>query len=97
MVITVYYTTITSTSALERNQKKIIDMLDALHIPYNLLDLAADGNLLAVMRDKVGDCKAMVPQVFNGDQYCGDYTAFEQAMENEKVKEFFKVDGQQKH
>ncbi|XP_067875130.1 SH3 domain-binding glutamic acid-rich-like protein 3 [Heterodontus francisci] len=92
MVVIVYYTSITSTISLEKNQRSITDMLSAMKISFQLLDVSTDKNLLEEMRAKMGDPKAMVPQIFNGDQYCGDYEAFSQAMEFEKVKEFFKVD-----
>uniref|UniRef100_UPI00398E73D7 SH3 domain-binding glutamic acid-rich-like protein 3 n=1 Tax=Pristiophorus japonicus TaxID=55135 RepID=UPI00398E73D7 len=95
MVVTVYYCSVTTTTALEKQQKRIVQTLEAFHIPHQLLDLSTNENLKDEMRMKVGDPKAMAPQIFNGDQYCGDFAAFSQAMEHEKVNQFFKVDNVQ--
>ncbi|XP_067839976.1 SH3 domain-binding glutamic acid-rich-like protein 3 [Heptranchias perlo] len=95
MGITVYYCSITTTIGLDKNQREIINTLNGMQIPYKLLDLSADASLKDEMRAKVGDPKAMAPQIFNGDQYCGDYDAFFQAMEAKKIQQFFKVDNLQ--
>ncbi|XP_078068570.1 SH3 domain-binding glutamic acid-rich-like protein 3 [Mustelus asterias] len=96
MEVIVYYTSITATSALEKRQSSIRDMLTSLKIPHKLVDLSQDETLLGEMRKKTGNPEALPPQVFYGDQYCGDYAAFDDAMESEKVEEFFKAERQQK-
>ncbi|GCB77620.1 SH3 domain-binding glutamic acid-rich-like protein 3 [Scyliorhinus torazame] len=96
MGVIVYYTSITSTYELDKKQLRIRNTLEAFNIPHKFLDLAADSSLLEEMRMKVGNPEAMVPQVFHDDKYCGDFAAFEEAMESETVEEFFKGDCQQK-
>ncbi|XP_069744436.1 SH3 domain-binding glutamic acid-rich-like protein 3 [Narcine bancroftii] len=95
MKIVIYYTSITATVELDKKQNNIKNILDGKNIPYILLDLAADANLKDEMREKIGDPKAMPPQIFNGDQYCGDFVAFEQAVESEKLEAFLKLDNRQ--
>ena len=46
-------------------------ILDAKKIPYEKLDVAADESLKARMRELSGNPKAIPPQLFNDDQYCG--------------------------
>ncbi|XP_038655245.1 SH3 domain-binding glutamic acid-rich-like protein 2-A [Scyliorhinus canicula] len=95
MVVIVYFTSITTTTELDKNQIRIRNTLEAFKIPHKFVDLAADASLLEEMRNKVGNRKAMAPQIFNDDKYCGDFAAFEEAMESEKVEEFFKSGCQQ--
>ncbi|XP_020366904.1 SH3 domain-binding glutamic acid-rich-like protein 3 [Rhincodon typus] len=92
MVITIYYASITATSTLESRQSSIINCLASLKIHYELIDLSTGQGLLDEMRQKVGDPKAMAPQIFNGDQYCGDFEAFDKAVEEKKIKEFLKLE-----
>ena len=46
-------------------------ILESKKIPYNKLDVAADTDLRDKMRGIIGDPKALPPQLFNGDTYCG--------------------------
>ena len=45
--------------------------LDAKKIPYEKVDIAADEEAKKKMRDLIGDPKALPPQLFNDDTYCG--------------------------
>ncbi|GCC27172.1 SH3 domain-binding glutamic acid-rich-like protein 3 [Chiloscyllium punctatum] len=92
MVITIYYASITATPELESQQKTIFNTLDCLNIQYQLVDLSTGQGLLEEMRAKIRDPKAVAPQMFNGDQYCGGYEVFFQAVEAKKVKEFLKLE-----
>ncbi|XP_059837258.1 SH3 domain-binding glutamic acid-rich-like protein 3 [Hypanus sabinus] len=92
MSISVYYASITATVELEKKQKHIESILSSKGIVYKLLDLSANEELKDEMRKKVGDPKAMPPQIFNGDQYCGDYDAFFQAVESEQIESFLKLE-----
>ncbi|XP_060712777.1 SH3 domain-binding glutamic acid-rich-like protein 3 [Hemiscyllium ocellatum] len=92
MVITIYYASITATAELESQQNTIFNTLNCLNIKYQLLDLSAGQGLLDKMRAKMGSESARPPQIFNGDQYCGGYEAFFEAVEAKKVKEFLKLE-----
>ena len=46
-------------------------VLDSKGIKYNKLDIAADADLKAKMREIAGDPKALPPQLCNGEDYCG--------------------------
>ncbi|XP_051881341.1 SH3 domain-binding glutamic acid-rich-like protein 3 [Pristis pectinata] len=95
MSIIIYYCSITATTELEKKQNHIFNILNAKKIPYTLRDLSANAEFKDEMRSKMGDPKAMGPQIFNGDQYCGDYIAFHQAVECEMIESFLKLDNAQ--
>ncbi|XP_003384043.1 PREDICTED: SH3 domain-binding glutamic acid-rich-like protein 3 [Amphimedon queenslandica] len=86
-----YYSSVSSNLELKKNQQKIEMILDSKKIPYNKLDVAADTDLRDKMRGIIGDPKALPPQLFNGDTYCGDFDAFEEALETETLEEFLKL------
>ena len=46
-------------------------ILEAKKIEFEKLDIAASEDLKKKMRDLIGDPKALPPQLFNDDQYCG--------------------------
>ncbi|KAB0400518.1 hypothetical protein E2I00_017420 [Balaenoptera physalus] len=43
------------------------------------------------MRALAGNPKATPPQIVNGDQYCGDYELFVEAVEQNTLQEFLKL------
>ena len=46
-------------------------ILDGKKIAYKKIDVAADEDAKKKMRELSGDPKALPPQLFNGDTYCG--------------------------
>ena len=46
-------------------------ILDSKKIKYEEVDVAADSEAKEKMRALIGDNKALPPQIFNGDTYCG--------------------------
>uniref|UniRef100_H9GQX0 SH3 domain-binding glutamic acid-rich-like protein n=2 Tax=Anolis carolinensis TaxID=28377 RepID=H9GQX0_ANOCA len=43
------------------------------------------------MRSKAGKPDAIPPQIFNGEDYCGDFEMLFDAIENEEVPKFLKI------
>ncbi|XP_062906428.1 SH3 domain-binding glutamic acid-rich-like protein 3 [Mobula hypostoma] len=43
------------------------------------------------MRSRAGDPNALPPQIFNGNNYCGDYHRFYEAVENDEIDAFLKL------
>ena len=56
---------------IKKHQQKIEMILDSKKIEYKKIDIAADPNAKDRMRELMGDAKALPPQLFNGDTYCG--------------------------
>ncbi len=56
---------------IKKSQQKIEMILDSKKIEYVKLDVAADEDAKKRMRDLIGNDKALPPQLFNDDTYCG--------------------------
>lgn len=69
----------------------MIRILDSKSIQYELIDIAVGGELRDEMRNKAGDPSAVPPQLFNEDQYCGNYEMFSEAVEADTVEQFLKM------
>ncbi|WP_411025618.1 hypothetical protein, partial [Salmonella sp. s55004] len=90
MSIKFYYTSITSSSKLEGQQRKIEQILTARKVELEKIDIASSEEDKIKMRELIGDPKALAPQLFNGDQYCGNFEAFDDAVEGGTIDEFLK-------
>ncbi|XP_013910488.1 PREDICTED: SH3 domain-binding glutamic acid-rich-like protein 3 [Thamnophis sirtalis] len=87
----VYYTSVTGSREVKQRQSEVLRILDGNRMKYQLVDVSLSESLLQEMRDKVGKADAVPPQIFNGDEYCGDFDMLYEATENEEVKKFLKV------
>ncbi|KAK2825524.1 hypothetical protein Q7C36_019451 [Tachysurus vachellii] len=76
---------------IKKHQDAIFQFLDSKNIKYFSKDITVSTDVKDEMRQKVGNPKALPPQVFNGTQYCGDYQAFFEAVEDGKPEKFFKL------
>ena len=86
-----FYSSVSSNIEIKKNQDRIQNVLDGKKIAYKKIDIAASEPDKAKMRKIVGDEKALAPQLANGDQYCGNFEAFEEAIENEELEKFLKL------
>ncbi|XP_017286648.1 SH3 domain-binding glutamic acid-rich-like protein 3 [Kryptolebias marmoratus] len=91
MGIILYYTTVTASRTVKSQQSEVIRILESKSIPYELVDISLGGELRDEMRNKAGDPAAVPPQLFNEDQYCGNYEMFSEAVEADTVKQFLKL------
>merc|ERR1712168_1006118 len=83
--IKIYMTTITSTIQIEKKQQALFDFLDARKIQHERIDMCANlqarPKMLSLIPTTPESGRILPPQVFNGDDYCGDYDAFVDAKE----------------
>ncbi|NP_001188132.1 uncharacterized protein LOC100528933 [Ictalurus punctatus] len=91
MSITVYFSSAGGSREVKQQQDAIFRFLDSKHIKYFAKDITQSPDLKDEMRQKAGNPKALPPQVFNGNKYCGDYQAFFDAVEDGKPETFFKL------
>ncbi|XP_064196657.1 SH3 domain-binding glutamic acid-rich-like protein 3 [Anguilla rostrata] len=91
MPVVIYFTSVSGCNQTKKNQTSIFQHLDSKNIPYKTVDISQSADLRTEMRDKMGNPKALPPQIFNDDTYCGDYSMFFEAVEAENVKEFLKL------
>ncbi|XP_028295541.1 SH3 domain-binding glutamic acid-rich-like protein 3 [Gouania willdenowi] len=91
MVLTVFYTSVTGSRETKKQQERLFSVLDSKGIAYQKKDIAAESELKDKMRFLANDPKALPPQISNGEQYCGDFNAFEEAVECGTLEQFLKI------
>ncbi|XP_036903668.1 SH3 domain-binding glutamic acid-rich-like protein 3 isoform X1 [Sturnira hondurensis] len=77
---------------VKQRQEDVIRILDAYKINYELIDISISLKKLQQMRRKVSSPKALPPQIFNGQEYCGDFEMFHKAKENKEILKFLKME-----
>uniref|UniRef100_A0AC11EJY8 SH3 domain binding glutamate rich protein like 3 n=1 Tax=Ovis aries TaxID=9940 RepID=A0AC11EJY8_SHEEP len=80
-----------SLHCIKSQQSEVTRILDGKRIQYQLVDISQDNALRDEMRALAGNPKATPPQIVNGDQYCGDYELFVEAVEQNTLQEFLKL------
>ncbi|XP_030850848.1 SH3 domain-binding glutamic acid-rich-like protein 3 [Strongylocentrotus purpuratus] len=89
--IVLYITSVNPSQETKKNHQKIKMILDRKKIKCEDIDIAQSTDAKQKMRDIVGDPKALPPQICNGETYCGDYAAFDNAVEAEDIESFLKL------
>ncbi|XP_038604450.1 SH3 domain-binding glutamic acid-rich-like protein 3 [Tachyglossus aculeatus] len=88
--IRVYYSSVSGSREVKQHQTEVLRILDGNRTPYELVDVSISDLVLQEMRKKAGDPEAVPPQIFNGEQYCGDFQKLFEATENKEVLKFLK-------
>ncbi|XP_056154378.1 SH3 domain-binding glutamic acid-rich-like protein 3 [Lampris incognitus] len=91
MGVKLYYTTVTASREVKSQQAEVMRILDSKSIRYELIDISVGGEVRNEMRDKANNPTAVPPQLFNEDQYCGNYEMFSEAVESDTVEQFLKM------
>ncbi|XP_039264690.2 SH3 domain-binding glutamic acid-rich protein-like [Styela clava] len=98
-MIYIYTSSAAGSTKMRKEQQAILDYLKSKDMKFEEIDLCAQTDAKDVMRSKIpaevtkynDSNKALAPQVFNEDEYCGDYAMFFEAREMELLNTFFKV------
>ncbi|XP_059213027.1 SH3 domain-binding glutamic acid-rich-like protein 3 [Centropristis striata] len=91
MPLKVFYSSVSCSAEMRDRPQKIFNILDAKKIKYEVVDISQNTQHKDLMRQLAGDPKALPPQICNGDTYCGDYTAFDEAIEAGNLEKFLKI------
>ncbi|XP_061668561.1 SH3 domain-binding glutamic acid-rich-like protein 3 [Syngnathoides biaculeatus] len=91
MSVKVFYSSVSGSNSLRNHQLRIFDVLESKKIPFEKMDIAQDPAYKDLMRKIAGNPTALPPQICNGDTYCGDFQAFDEAIENEQLEAFLKL------
>ncbi|KAK3089655.1 hypothetical protein FSP39_005389, partial [Pinctada imbricata] len=81
---------------IRKEQQNVIDFLEAKKIQYELIDISSPDNeeekkfMRANGKAKEGKTVPLPPQVFNDEEYCGDFDSFYEAREANETDVFFK-------
>ncbi|XP_066474898.1 SH3 domain-binding glutamic acid-rich protein isoform X2 [Tiliqua scincoides] len=94
MVIKVFVATSSGSTAIKKKQQEVVGFLEANKIDFKELDIACDEDNRKWMRENVpGEKKPqngipLPPQIFNEEQYCGDFDSFFCAKEENIIYSF---------
>uniref|UniRef100_A0A224Y154 Uncharacterized protein n=1 Tax=Panstrongylus lignarius TaxID=156445 RepID=A0A224Y154_9HEMI len=96
MVIKVYTSGISGNKEVKKRQQRIMMILESKNIKYVSIDITEPGNEAdkQFMQDnaKATDSKhPLPPQIFNEQEYCGDYLGFDLSNENDELEVFLKL------
>ncbi|XP_077986728.1 SH3 domain-binding glutamic acid-rich protein homolog [Glandiceps talaboti] len=90
MVVKVYYSSVSSSLEIKKAQQKIFMVLEGKKIAFERVDISADDEAKKFMLEKTTE-HALPPQIFNDDQYCGDFESFDESVEMETLDSFLKL------
>ncbi|XP_069579626.1 SH3 domain-binding glutamic acid-rich-like protein 2 [Brachyistius frenatus] len=94
MVIKLYIASSTGSIAVKKHQQSVVGFLEANRISFQAIDITMlEEQRLWMYRNIPKDKhpekgNPLPPQIFNEDQYCGDYEDFFQSKENNTVFAF---------
>ncbi|KAK9308478.1 hypothetical protein QLX08_001630 [Tetragonisca angustula] len=97
MVVKIYISGISGNKEVKKRQQRVLMILDSKNVEYETIDITEPGKEMekefmqmnGIARD---DSKyPLPPQIFNEDEYCGDYEDFDLANEIDELEEFLKV------
>ncbi|XP_054617331.1 SH3 domain-binding glutamic acid-rich-like protein 3 [Dunckerocampus dactyliophorus] len=91
MSVIVYYSSVSSNLVMKKQQSRVFDVLESKNISFEQVDIAQDAADKELMRSRANNPTALPPQICNGDVYCGDYEAFESAVEDGQLEAFLKL------
>ncbi|XP_072940756.1 uncharacterized protein Sh3beta [Epargyreus clarus] len=104
MVVKVYISGISGNKEVKKRQQRVLMILDSKNIKYDVIDITEPGresdkdfmqNNAKSNGGTVSDPNPrspLPPQVFNDEEYCGDYDQFDLANEVDTLEQFLKVE-----
>ncbi|CAG9767588.1 unnamed protein product [Ceutorhynchus assimilis] len=103
MVVKVYVSGSSGNKEVKKRQQRVSLILDSKNIEYELLDIAepnmeeakeymqTNSKLMGGTISDPNPRHPLPPQLFNGEEYCGDYDAFDMANEVDEMEKFLKL------
>uniref|UniRef100_A0A034WCZ6 SH3 domain-binding glutamic acid-rich protein-like protein n=2 Tax=Endopterygota TaxID=33392 RepID=A0A034WCZ6_BACDO len=103
MVLKVYVSGMSGNKEVKKRQQRVLMILDSKNIKYDIVDITEPGkeSEKELMQTKSTSNGATVsdpeprhplpPQIFNQEEYCGDYDAFDLANEIDTLEQFLKL------
>ncbi|XP_072298096.1 SH3 domain-binding glutamic acid-rich-like protein 3 [Eucyclogobius newberryi] len=91
MALNVFYSSVSGNVEMKKRQEWIFSVLTSKKIAFKPVDISQNSDDKILMRKIAGDSTALPPQICRGDSYCGDYTGFQNAIEDENLEAFLKL------
>ncbi|CAK1603997.1 unnamed protein product [Parnassius mnemosyne] len=104
MVVKVYMSGISGNKEVKKRQQRVLMILDSKNIKYEIIDITEPGretdkdfmqNNAKSNGGTVSDPNPrspLPPQLFNDEEYCGDYDQFDMANEVDTLEQFLKLE-----
>ncbi|XP_046360037.1 SH3 domain-binding glutamic acid-rich-like protein 3 [Haliotis rufescens] len=89
--IKVYVSSMSPNANTVCQQNKIEQVLEAKKVSFIKIDIASNPDYKDEMRAIMGDERGLAPQICNGNEYCGNYETFADAIELGTLFEFLKL------
>ncbi|XP_035474402.1 SH3 domain-binding glutamic acid-rich-like protein 3 [Scophthalmus maximus] len=91
MPVKVFYSSASGSMETKKRQERLFSVLTSKNIPFEPVDICQNLEERDLMREKAGNSAALAPQICNGDVYCGDFVAFEEAIEMGQLEKFLRI------
>mmetsp|Transcript_9586 Transcript_9586/g.18073 ORF Transcript_9586/g.18073 Transcript_9586/m.18073 type:complete len:119 (-) Transcript_9586:141-497(-) len=97
MVVKVYITNISSSTDIKKKQRELLQTLESLKIEFETIDISdptkeEEKKFMRANSQPAQEGKVpLPPQVFKDEDYCGDFEAFSEAIEDNALYEFLKL------
>ncbi|GFW48276.1 SH3 domain-binding glutamic acid-rich protein homolog [Trichonephila clavipes] len=96
MTIKVYISGISGNHEIRRKQQRVLFVLSSLKIDFEVIDITEMGKekereFMRTQCQNNNKPKALPPQIFNEETYCGDYEDFEMANEDDQLMSFLQL------
>ncbi|XP_063900034.1 SH3 domain-binding glutamic acid-rich protein homolog [Zophobas morio] len=104
MVVKVYISGISGNKEVKKRQQRVLLILDSKNVQYEVIDIAEPENedkkdfmqnFSTSSGGTISDPNPrhpLPPQLFNDDDYCGDYDQFDMANEIDEMEKFLKLE-----
>jgi len=103
MALKVYVSGMSGNKEVKKRQQRVLMILDSKSIKYDIVDITEPGKesekeLMQTKSTSNGGTVSdpdprhpLPPQIFNAEEYCGDYDAFDLANEIDTLEQFLKL------
>ncbi|XP_011141606.1 SH3 domain-binding glutamic acid-rich protein homolog isoform X1 [Harpegnathos saltator] len=96
MVVKIYISGISGNKEVKKRQQRVLMILDSKNVEYEIIDITEPGKelekeFMQTNSNARTNKYPLPPQIFNEDDYCGDYEDFDLANEIDELEKFLKV------
>uniref|UniRef100_A0A8D8YCR5 SH3 domain-binding glutamic acid-rich-like protein n=1 Tax=Cacopsylla melanoneura TaxID=428564 RepID=A0A8D8YCR5_9HEMI len=101
MPVKVFISELSGNNEIKKKQQRLLMILDSKKIAYTTIDISEPGkenekkfmqqNSKPLNGDPTMKLNPLPPQIFNGEEYCGNYEEFDLANEMSELEKFLKL------
>lgn len=96
MVVKIYISGISGNKEVKKRQQRVLMILDSKNVEYEIIDITEPGKELEKEFMQTNSIAReakypLPPQIFNEEEYCGDYEDFDLANEIDELEEFLQI------